>query len=1079
MGKLYPGRRDVFVLVLLSILIGTLPLFSSPYQFSSLNMASGLSNNSVFCFLQDSLGYMWIGTFGGLNRYDGTEFVSYKPDPSSLSSITSSVIFDIFEDSSNRIWVGTDGGGLNLYDRESDTFTAYRFDPDDPRSLSSNQVFTIFEDSSNTLWVGTGGGGLNRMGDDGSFYGYLADPEDRFALHSNIIRKIIQDTNGVIWVATDGGGLARYLPDEDLFTSYDYLYVRNDGTEIIGSSIKALYEDTTGRLWVGFEDTGLALFDDRLKQFIPIQLSESDGLISVRAITEDAVGNIWVGTDGQGMFVIEHPLSDDMRINSICQQDGELNNNRIRDIFIDMTGLIWIGMRDGGINLFNPLSRSFSRLFTDHQVKEITETSDHAIWAAVDGGPLMRIDPLSQEITYPVVLVDDAHMNTSALFPDQDQLWIGTDGAGLFCYDLSEQKIKEHYTTSDQSNLQSDVIWDIFRDSSGTLWVGTENGGLHAFDSDSGTFEYYQFEKNDASSIIGNSVRAIFEDSRGNLWIGTWDGGLNRFISKEEGFERFTLAPGDISSLGDNSVNTIFEDSAENLWIGTTGGGLNLFDRNSRSFSSFGTEEGLCSDNIFGITEDAAQRLWITTDNGLTRFDPKTHTVVNFWTEDGLTGDEFSQKSCFKASDGTVYLGGRAGITHFIPEEIIPRSVESPFLVTGLKLQNKNITVGPLVLEDSHEIRSLLEQPLYENPTITFAPNDRFITFSFSLFDFVKPSKHLYAVKLDGLDSAWTELGHKNSITFATIPPGSYVLRIRATHYNGMPHPAEQFVTIHVDKYLYQQWYFILGVFLVFTGIFFFISKLRIRALHAKNASLRQYSINIQEAREKEGKAIAREIHDQLGQILTLLKFNLFRMRKQMHQQIGLTGSLISQSDSAIKLVDEAIHSVRTISTRFRPSALDSMSLAEALQWQMTEFSSRTGIQVSMDITSELHPINEDLLTTIYRVLQEILTNIIRHAQATAVTCVFYENGTHYYLQISDNGIGCTKKQIKSNTAFGIISICERCEALRGSVRISSKSMKGPSFISGIPVLNEQQRMKREPNGTRIEILLPVSRGER
>ncbi len=909
----------------------------------------------------------------------------------------------------------------------------------------------------------------------------MADSSVRNALHSNIIRKIIQDHEGVLWIGTDGGGLSRYLPDQDQFMSFYYRHEGlDDEQKVCGDSVKALFEDSEYRLWVGFESAGLALFDPLHREFTPVELLEDPSVdVSVRSIREDASGTLWVGTDGNGLFIIKDPGTEQAQVTHIEQSDQRqfgLSNDRIREILIDRTGLIWIGMRDGGINLFNPLSLAFSRItknstegfaLSSDQIKEITEAGDRAIWVATDGGGLNRIDPLTMEITRPVSLSDTGEEETFSLLADGDYLWIGTDGDGLYRYDVMRQKVVRHYLAQDDSKLSSNVIWDLFKDSHGTLWVGTENGGLHAFDRQREQFVSYRFDTDDPSSMLGNSVREIFEDREGNLWIGTWDGGLNRFISEELGFERFSLIPGDTTSLSDSSVNTIFEDAAGTLWIGTTGGGINRFDPVSRTFSAFRQQDGLASDNVYGILEDDRGYFWITTDNGLSRFDPEAGRAVNFIREDGLPGNDFSQKAYFKASDGRFFLGGGDGLVHFYPQDIEPRSVDSPFLITGLRLQNKDVTVGPLVLEDS-ETRSLLDRPLYENPTITLAPSDRFITFSFALFDFVNPQRNLYAVKLDGLDDTWTDLGSKNSITFATIPPGSYNLRIRATHYNGLVHPIEQSIAIEVNKHFYQQWYFLLSLLVFTAALVFLIFKLRVRALHAKNAELRRYSVYIQEAREKKGKTIAREIHDQLGQILTLLKFDMYRIRKQLKEEQLASEQLMGQTDTVLETLDAALDSVKTISTRLRPSALDSLSLSEALQWQAMEFQRRTSIQVTLEIAKESHQISEEISLTLFRVLQEMLTNIIRHAKATEVTITFHENDTSYYLQVADNGVGCTTREIRSKTSFGMISIRERCEALGGTMRINSPAMGGKTAIQ------ERQRDGLRSTGTRIELLIPI-----
>ena len=1103
-GCLRSGRSMVLASLwgLLMLFSMQSPLSAKEYRFTSLTMESGLSNNSVFTITQDYLGYMWMGTFGGLTRYDGNEYITYKPDPADTNSLTSSVIFDIMEDSQGRVWVGTDGGGLNLYHRDTDSFTSSRFDPDDPSSLSSDQVFSLFEDSSGTIWIGTGGGGLNRMINENQFVAYMADQDSPGALRSDTIRKILQDRSGRLWIGTDGGGLSAYRADEDAFTTYMYERLRPDGSVAVGQSVKALYEDSLGRIWVGFETEGLALFDQTTRLFQPVQL-DSDPFtpISVRAIIEDDQGRIWVGTDGLGIFV----LTDDTaavsetgipgfsvdRILSNPYLEFSLTSNKVRDIFIDTTGLVWIGLRDGGINLFNPLALSFTniseespegRALTKNTIREITESDDGMIWIATDGGGLNRFDPVTGEVSQhlPDTLVSaDVSGQTYSLLVDRELLWIGTDGAGLYCYDHTTEQLVSHFTIHDGSGLSSNVIWDIFHDTDGTLWVGTEGGGLNRYDEISASFTAFRFDTYNPTSILGNSVRTVFEDSFGDLWAGTWDGGLNRYISDDQGFARFAFRPGEAGSISDNSINVIFEDSQGSLWIGTAGGGLNLFDREMGVFSAWTKRDGLSSDNVLGILEDDEGFLWLTTDDGLTRFDPMTGSCIKFVQEDGLPSNEFTQKAFYRAKDGRFYLGGTRGVSFFDPSTIQPRSVNSPFLITGLRLQNKNVTVGPLLLEESKEVRSLLDRPLYDDPIIRLAPTDRFITFSFALFDFVNPERNEYSVMLDGLDTRWTDLGNKNSITFAMLPPGIYTLRMRGIHYNGLPHPVEQQVTIHVEKFLWQRWYAILGMIVLGTASLVGIYVLRMRALHAKNAELRQYSLYIQEAREQQGKLIAREIHDELGQTLTSLKFDAFWVRKRLLESPEPLPEVIERSSDMVAAIDTALDSVKTISTRLRPSALDTLSFTEALQWQALEFQNRTGILCRSEGAKACDHIPEEVSITLFRILQEILTNVIRHAQASEVTIAFHESDTEYYLKVSDDGIGCTQKQIRAKDSFGIISMRERCEALGGSVRISSsaipESMLRLAVTPGGQIENDRTDLVYL-KGTTVEIIIPKNR---
>ena len=1083
------------------------------YRFSSLDMESGLPNNSVFTLAQDYLGYMWIGTFGGLARYDGKKFVSYKPNPSEPGSITSSVIFDILEDSQQRLWVGTDGGGLNLYQRDTDSFIAKRYSADDPTSISSDQVFTLFEDSSGTIWVGTGGGGLNRMVDDNHFITYLANPLSKRSLQSNTIREIIQDHRGSIWIGTDGGGLATYLPEEDSFVSFFYQpplenqvtsFAKNNSGESLqstnsplGSSVKALYEDSRNILWVGFEGAGLAIFDPIRKEFTSINLPGiEDDPISVRTIKEDRYGRIWVGTDGDGLSILEienNPTGHGINPKNITHLTSDptleysLSSDKIRDVFIDMTGLVWIGLRDGGLNLFNPLSFSFHNLSSDSEspyrlsgntIRKILEAPDGDIWIATDGNGLNHYDPKTKEITWPLTHLSepfDVSSLTYSLFIDGGILWIGTDDAGVYAYNMEENKITSHFQRNDDSHLSSNAVWDIFKDSYDYLWFGTEGGGLNRFDPESQTFKVFTFDTRDPCSILGNSVRIIFEDHKRNLWIGTWDGGLNLYRRETEDFVRFHSIPGNSKTLSDNSVNTIFEDSKGVLWIGTAGGGLNRFDVTDETFTNWNQSDGLSSDNILGILEDANGYLWLTSDNGLTRFNSITGECVKFYREDGLQGNEFMRHAYLTASDGTFYVGGTKGVTYFNPTTILPREVDSPFLVTGLKIQNKNVTVGPLQLENPEKFRLLLDRPLYENPVVHLAPTDSFITFTFALFDFVNPGRNEYAVMLEGQDADWTNLGNQNSITFPILPPGTYILRIRATHYNGIVHSFEQKVTIQVDKFFYQRWYAILGAVLLLMLILFLLVRIRLQKLHAKNAELREYSIYIQDAREQQRKEIAREIHDQLGQILTSLKFDAFWLRNAMKTSSDVLPEMVERTNEMVNVMDSALDSVKNISTRLRPSALDSLGFSEALQWQAMEFQQRTGISCKVESSIEAEQLPQEVSTTLYRILQELLTNVIRHAQATEVSIIFHITDSDYYLRVSDNGIGCTAKAIKSKTAFGFISIRERCESLGGMVRISSSAMRENTWLVKWEHYTERSIPEVEHNqGTTVEILIPL-----
>ncbi|PKL09470.1 MAG: hypothetical protein CVV51_03665, partial [Spirochaetae bacterium HGW-Spirochaetae-7] len=262
------------------------------FSFRHLDTGDGLSGDSVYCMLQDRLGYLWLGTFSGLSRYDGARVVIYRPVPGDPESLPSSLIFDIHEDYAGTLWIATDGGGLARYSRDSDAFERFSHDQSIPGSLGSDRIFTVADDPYGWIWVGTADAGLDRFD---SIRGVFAHYGMADGLPSDTIRTLLCDADGELWVGTTAG-LARYDRMKDSF-----LAIGSTGK----STVRALMQDRDGNILVGTEGRGVFSFDPETGTTSAVALGAGSETLLVRAFAMENSGRVWVGTEDKGIRILD------------------------------------------------------------------------------------------------------------------------------------------------------------------------------------------------------------------------------------------------------------------------------------------------------------------------------------------------------------------------------------------------------------------------------------------------------------------------------------------------------------------------------------------------------------------------------------------------------------------------------------------------------------------------------------------------------------------------------------------------------------------------------------------------------
>jgi len=817
-------------------------------QFEHLSVKEGLSATTVLSILQDSRGFLWIGTYEGLNRYDGYSFKTFKHDSDDSTSLSSNNIRAIYEDSSGFIWVGTWSSGLNKYDREQEKFFHYFHSPDDSQSLSSNDITSLYQDKSNYLWIGTLGG-LNKLDlAKQKFIHYTHTPSDPTSISSNKIFSVIIDKSGTLWIAT-ADGLNSFDKEKEQFIHYKH--DSSDPTSISNNKVYTIFEDKFGFIWVGTFGGGLNKFDRETKRFTHyIHDSDDPTTISgnkIYSIYQDSRGELWIGTYENGLNRFDSKNERFIHYTNDPDNPFSLSDNGVFAIYEDISGVLWVGTWDGGLNKYYAAEEKFvhyshiaddPKSLNNNAVRSFCEDNSGSIWVGTDGGGLNKLDRESNQFTHYTNNPDDPFsLSNDVVYSickdSTGNFWIGTGGGGLNKFD-TETKRFIHYKSNpdDPASISDNFLSLVYEDKRGALWIGSSISGLIKFDRAKEKFVQYTHNPDDSTSLSQGKIYSIFEDNSGVLWIGLLGGGLNRFDHKTEQFKHYKNIPGDSSSLSNNVVSSIYEDKSGVLWIGTEGG-LNKFDRENEEFLNYRKADGLPSDMINGILEDDYGNLWLSTNNGISKFNPVDKTFRNYDVMDGLQSNEFNQWSYYKNKTGELLFGGNNGFNVFHPDSIdkIENSHKPPVIITEFQLLHKPVPIG----FNKSTNRSILEKSITETEEIELLYDDNVISFEFAALDFHVPEKNQYAYYMEGFDKDWTyTYADRRFVNYTNLSPGEYTFRVKASNNDGVWNEEGASLRIIIAHPWWATWwaYILYGIFAVVlfsTSTRFYLNRQRLR----------------------------------------------------------------------------------------------------------------------------------------------------------------------------------------------------------------------------------------------------------
>ena len=792
----------------------------------NIKLEKGLSQNWVYSILQDKYGYMWFGTWDGLNRYDGYNFVTYNVK----DGLSDHTIYSLIEDDEGIIWIGTDKG-FNRFDRETRTFKQYLHNSDSTNGLINNRVNDIIQTKDGTIWIGTADG-LNKFDKKTeTFVSYFSKSQDFLSPRSNYIIDLYEDRNGIIWVSTSFG-LVKFNPKTEISTRF--YHIDDDPTTISNNNVRCVLQDENDFYWVGTRN-GLNLLDSSMhiiKQFYK-NPDDPNSLSSnwVREIYEDSKGNIWIGTGGGGLNLMNKENETFTVFRNELNDPGSLSNDNVYSILEDKTGNIWVGTFKG-VNMISRYSNDFKHCFrrtndntsmSNNIVWSFTETDDSLVWICTSNG-VNVFNPKTEKY---LVINKSVHgqtdnsgfdVRTALNTPVLNCMWFGTYGLGLYKY-LTDTKelLKYDYDPSAKSigsNIINSLLWDD-RDSS--LWIGTGKG-LYNLNPVTGHFTVFKHSDKDPGSISDNIIIAIYEDRKKNLWIGT-DNGLNRYDRNSNSFVRYYNQPGNDKSLSNNSIFCIYEDHLDFLWVGTSGGGLNKLNVKTGEFQSFTTDDGLANNIIYAILEDDLDNLWISTNYGISKFSTVDHSFVNYDVKDGLQSNEFNLGAALKSRSGLMYFGGMNGYNVFDPNKIKINPVQPVVVISMFRKFNE-----------------IVPDDFYDGDTISLNYDDNFFSFEIAALDYTNPSKNKYKYKLENVDKDWVLADAVNRwAEYKKVRPGNYTFLANGTNNDGVWSENGIKLTLLIKPPWWATWYFRAFIILLLAFSIWWIIYWRTRRLNRRH----------------------------------------------------------------------------------------------------------------------------------------------------------------------------------------------------------------------------------------------------
>lgn len=1022
-------KKFVLALLLLWIALPIRASYSRNYQ-----MEDGLSHNSVWTIMQDSEGFVWVGTKSGLNRFDGQTFKVYRKENGQANSIGHNFIHAIREDSRHRLFVGT-RGGLYVYNRRMDNFESIPISPNRDKEVNVND---IREDALGNIWVACHGDGIFKLSPDLELLESYKSTSRPNSLPSNYVWTICPINPYEAWIGLAGNGLVHFNMQTKVFTPIKEPQILNK------QNIFSIHADKNNNIWVGTSNAGLFLIDAVTREtsrFMP----QTENIKSIRTFSSN---ELIMGTEN-GVLIFN---TDTHTHYSISEENSEGQTDRsVFAIAPDHEGSFWIGTYFNGVNYFSPASNrflSYGKLFIEGKDKIIVsgmveDDQGNILLATHNDNHIYRFDPRThrQEKAFTV-----RHNNIQYMLRNGDKLYVSLYGRGVDVLSLHTGE------TIGKLNLHTLEGKSIFKLHDGTLAFALEEGGCILLAPDGKTKRLHRL-----NSIL---IADVVETPDGCVWFATYSNGL--FAWKDNTWENYNIRQ--LASSPNRNDCTpsclLYEDGY--LWMGTTEQGILLFDPNQRSpVRSINETHGMPSPCIYAMQQDDLGNIWTSTANGFAKIFHNSHKVKSF----GYIGKNksYPYRCTLRSADEHLYFGDTNGFISLTPNRLTTNEYIPHVVVTRFLLDDMEITP---------QQSPLLKQSIQHTHEITLPHDQATFTLNFAALSFIFAEANQYEYILEGFDKAWN---HTSTPTaqYKNIPPGTYTFKVKGANNDGVWNDHATAIRIHIEPPVWLSPYLLLTYVLLAIGMIGLIFRRYTNRINRINEE-RQY--RFQAAKEKETYEakinfftnIAHEIRTPLSLIIAPLEAII--QSGDGNQQTRSNLSTIEKNANRLHELINQLLDLRKIESEMftlHPKTRDAVAILKNIVNQYNTEARRKGISMQL-VTESDNLYNYMDGEALHKIISNLISNALKFTTNRIEVELKSQDGQMCIL-VTDNGPGISPSSIEmifqpfyqtditqslsiKGSGLGLPLARNLSQKMGGSLCAYSDEGKGATFVCRIPI---------------------------
>ncbi|SNR56995.1 two-component regulator propeller domain-containing protein [Flavobacterium sp. ov086] len=1056
------------------------------YSSEQLDNTKGLSNSSINTIFQDSENLIWIGTWDGLNRYDGSNFKIFRPELDNKNSISNQVILKIDEDNVGQIWILTIHG-INRYNKNTNTFTSYFFGRENIPPLSETE-FNITFDTDKKVFCSAKDWGI----------GYFNN--DKFELlHSNQIpKKAVKKME-----FTQSGELIALFENNQLYVLT--LKNANNGKKLI-SKVKLISDKIRSFEIVSKQK----IFALSLESTSQLYSTNNNVPVFYEKKIDKIIGKIPEGlvvSTGSSHFVID---SNGNIINYDWLE--HLKNHKTTTLIQGNENTFWAGTDGDGIFKISPLKKTFYSISKSQMpeldgaiVRTFLKGQDNSFWVGTKGKGLFKFP--SNFYLNPKTILEYKNFNENnsiinnavfTLCEGQDNLiFIGTDGDGIAFFDLEKSKLISW--TAIIGNEDCGVfksVYSIYQDKNGFIWIGTNGYGMIrckiqrlGSNLKVSDFKRYFADNSQTNKISSNNIFSIIPKNEDQLWIGTRFGGLNLFDKNSEVFTIYKNIKNDSKSLSNNDILCLQTDSKNQLWVGTSFG-LNLLehikDDGKAVFKNFTVNNGLPDNTIHGIITDQKDNLWLSTNFGISKFDFSKLKFINYTKNDGLQNNEFADGAFYKELKSQfIFMGGIKGFNYFLPQKIKESAVIPDLFIDKISGQNQPIPYYQgLVITPNSNTR----------PSIVLNHNQNFFDIELTALTYINTEKCLYAYQLTNFDNDWKNIGNRKIISFTNVPKGKYSLWLKWSNADGVWGKPVHAIDICIKPVFWQsKLALLIYALLSLAFVVFVISYYKKRQLLQQNIYFRKKEEELHENKLNFFTEIAHEFQTPLTLIVgPVEKLSEAKNLSEKNQKFI---QMVQRNSSRLLFLTQQLLEFRRAEYNFlqiKAKKFDLISLIEQIAELFDEWALDKNIDYKLDIPPTLSGWYDK--DKIEKIVFNLMSNAFKYTPINGrITLKLYiqEKGSEKLnITVTNTGKGILKEELDSvfdpfflanthketdnnmfRTGIGLAYVKKLSTVLRGQIEVSSTLNKETTFTVLLPC-NKDSFDKKELEISQSPILI-------